>query len=266
MSRARDVADRSAGGQFLAVLRRLDNLLSPQTCALCNAAISTPRTVVCNVCREALSEIASAPYCGRCGRGLNPLAITEKDCARCRKERHWNIAGVVRIGSYPGELRKLVLGLKYYGRERNAAPLAEWLADALRRTPWGADIDLLVPVPMHWFRRVQRKCNHARVLADALGRATGIPVRNACRRIRHGPSQTAARSEAQRFANVKSCFGPKWRRNVVGKTVCIVDNLMATGATVCEVSKVLRKMGAKPIYAAVASRTILAGDFQADVR
>ena len=265
MNTAPEAAQRSAGGQFLAVLRRLDNILSPQTCALCNAAISTSRTVVCNACREALSNAASAPYCGRCGRGMNSLAITEKDCAQCRKERHWNIAGVVRIGSYPVE-RKLVLGLKYHGRERNAAPLAERLADALRRAPWGADIDMLVPVPMHWFRRVQRKCNHARVLADALGRASGIPVSSACRRVRHGPSQTAARSEAQRFANVKFCFGPKRLGNVADKTVCIVDNLMATGATVCEVSKVLRKMGAKRIYAAVASRTVLAGDFQADVR
>lgn len=197
---------------------------------------------------------------------MNPLAIAEKDCAQCRRERHWNIAGVVRIGSYPAELRTLVLGLKYQGRERNAAPLAERLADALGRVPWSADLDALVPVPMHWFRRVQRKCNHARVLADALGRAAGIPVHNACRRIRHGPSQTAARSQAQRFSNVKSCFGPNWRGNVSGKTVCIVDNLMATGATVCEVSKVLRRMDAKRIYAAVASRTVLAGDFQADVQ
>lgn len=266
MNPATDVADRPAGGHFFAILRRLDNILSPQTCALCNAAVSTARTVVCDVCREALSEIASAPYCGRCGRGMNPLAITEKDCAGCRKERHWNIAGVVRIGSYPAELRKLLLALKYHGRERNAAPLAERLADALRRAPWSAEIDALVPVPMHWFRRIQRKCNHARVLADALGRATGIPVHNACRRVRHGPSQTAARSAAQRFSNVKSCFGPKWRGNVAGKRVCIVDNLMATGATVCEVSKVLRRMGAKRIYAAVASRAISAGDFQADVR
>jgi predicted amidophosphoribosyltransferase len=55
----------------------------------------------------------------------------------------------------------------------------------------------------------------------------------------------------------------RWWANVQGMTVCIVDNLLVTGATVCEVSKVLRKAGAKKIYAAVAARTVSGGDFQA---
>jgi phosphoribosylpyrophosphate synthetase len=37
--------------------------------------------------------------------------------------------------------------------------------------------------------------------------------------------------------------------------VCIVDNLLVSGATVTEASKVLRRLGAKRIYAAVLART-----------
>ena len=47
---------------------------------------------------------------------------------------------------------------------------------------------------------------------------------------------------------------------MAGKTVCIVDNLMSTGATVTEVSKVLRRAGAKRIYAAVVARPAAPGD------
>ena len=50
---------------------------------------------------------------------------------------------------------------------------------------------------------------------------------------------------------------------LAGKCVCIVDNLVATGATVCEVSKALRRAGARRVYAAVIGRTVFAGDVQA---
>ncbi len=94
-----------------------------------------------------------------------------------------------------------------------------------------------------------------------------IPVRRAVRRIKYTRSQTHVESRAQRFENVKGCFGPaSWFRllgRVRGRTVCIVDNLLVTGATLYEVSKVLRRAGAKRIYAAVIGRTVLAGDFQA---
>ncbi|MCH7873136.1 MAG: ComF family protein, partial [Planctomycetes bacterium] len=179
------------------------------------------------------------------------------------KERHWNLAGLVRTGSYPAEQRKLLIDLKYAGRQRNVGPLAARIADALRSEPWISEVEALVPVPMHWFRRLQRPCNHAYELGRAVGRAAGIPLLNACRRVRYNPSQTTAKSRSERLKNVTKCFGMRWRANVRGMTICIVDNLLVTGATVCEVSKVLRKAGAKKIYAAVAARTVSAGDFQA---
>ncbi|MCH7871947.1 MAG: hypothetical protein IID33_09635, partial [Planctomycetes bacterium] len=78
------------------VLKQFDHILMPQTCPVCNVATSDGREAVCEGCARTLSLSAAAPYCRRCGRGLNPLAITEKDCGLCRKERHWNGAGPVR--------------------------------------------------------------------------------------------------------------------------------------------------------------------------
>jgi predicted amidophosphoribosyltransferase len=90
-----------------------------------------------------------------------------------------------------------------------------------------------------------------------------IPVRNAAvRRVKYSVSQTRTPSQAQRFKNVKDCFGPARRPQVAGKTVCIIDNLLVTGATIHEVSKVLRRAGAKRIHAAVLARSSLPGDPQ----
>jgi ComF family protein len=206
-------------------------------------------------------------YCRRCGRTLPPPALHEGGCARCKSEHYWNVAGVARVGTYPDALRALLVGLKYHGQERAASYLADRLAVALRNCEWLHQVEALVPVPMHWLRRLQRPCDHARLLGEALGQRIGVPVLRLVRRARHSPSQTGVLSKTARFENVRGCFAPRrrvwppWSRpSVAGKTVCIVDNLMMTGATVTEVSKVLRRAGAKRIYAAVVARPASPGD------
>jgi ComF family protein len=191
------------------------------------------------------------------------VAIHESGCARCRREGFWNAAGVARVGAYTPGVRRLVTGLKYRRRQRSADFAAGLLAAVLAACGWGTGLDGLVPVPMHWLRRWQRPCDHTELLATALARRLHVPVLRAVRRVKHTPSQTGLTSRAQRFANVKGCFRAVRVALVRGKRVCIVDNLMATGATVHEVAKVLRRAGARGVYAAVIARTVLAGDAQA---
>jgi ComF family protein len=195
---------------------------------------------------------------------MSPFSIHEKGCARCRTERFWNVTAVARVGEYREEsLRRLLVGLKFTGGERQADYLGELLTDALGKKEWLGEIEALVPVPMHRLRRWQRPCDHAQVLAEAVSRRLRIPVRRAAvRRVKYSISQTRTASQAERFRNVKGCFGPTRRPKIAGKTVCIIDNLLVTGATIHEVSKVLRKAGAKRIFAAVVARSTLPGDPQ----
>ncbi len=243
----------------------------PQTCVSCGGWIAGEGRLACDACHKKITVAMARPYCSRCGRTLPRESIHEDGCARCRTEPFWNVAGVARVSTYVPKIRPIVLGLKYHGRERNAAYLADLLVAALRRCTWAKDLDALVPVPMHLLRRWQRPCDHAQVLTEAVASRLKKPIVRLVCRTRHSPSQTGMMSKAQRFENVKGCFGPppSWwqlvppwrgRQSVAGKTVCIVDNLMAAGATVYEVSKVLRKAGAKRIYAAVLARSASPGD------
>lgn len=248
-------------GTLAGVGRSLIDTFLPQTCAVCGTWV-TGRGLACEECHTTILTRLAQPYCPRCGRTLPGVSIHEDACARCRTEHFWNVAGVARVGTYDPALRPLVLGLKYRGRERNAVYLADLLAAALGPQPWAHSLEALVPVPMHWLRRAQRPCDHARVLAEALGHRLSLPVIRAVRRARHAPSQTGIPSRSKRFENVRGCFAPpRWRRAAVaGRTVCIVDNLMATGATVCETAKVLRRLKARCIYAVVVVRTAAPGD------
>lgn len=260
----------AAVGPLRGLGRGLLDATLPQTCVACGEWVPTGARLACDPCHEEIITALDRPYCPRCGRTLPTEAIHEGGCARCRTEPFWNVAGVARVAAYVPAIRPIVLGLKYRGRERNADYLADLLATALRAPGWVEELNALVPVPMHWLRRGQRPCDHARVLTEALARRIGVPVLRLVRRAKHSPSQTGIASKSQRFENVKGCFAPPWwwehrpawwwKPNVGGKTVCVIDNLLVTGATVCEVSKVLRRAGAKRIYAAVLARPAAPGD------
>jgi predicted amidophosphoribosyltransferase len=249
----------------------LDAVL-PQTCAACGEWIDGRQGLVCAACHAEVQKGLARPYCPRCGRTAPQPAIHADGCARCKYELFWNVAGVARVSIYTPAVRRLVLGLKYRGWERNAEYLADHLAQAMTAQGWLQEIDALAPVPMHWLRRGQRPCDHAAVLTEALARRIRRPVIRLVRRARHAPSQTNIPSKAARFENVRGCFAappwwlPPWpKTRLTGWTVCIVDNLVSTGATIAEVSKVLRRAGAKRIYAATIARPAAPGDPAADL-
>lgn len=241
----------------------------PQTCVSCGLWIGGGGAPACPACHAEIARGLARPYCPRCGRTLPTASIHDDHCARCRTEPFWNVKAVVRVGPYSPALRRALLGLKYAGQTRNADYLGIWLAAAIRACAWAGELDALVPVPMHWLRRWQRPCDHARLLAEAAGRELKLPVLRLVRRSRHAPSQTTQTSRAQRFDNVKDSFGPPpwwrqwpaWRQAAVhGRVVCIIDNLVVAGATIYEMSKVLRRAGAKRIYAATVARPPAPGD------
>ncbi|MBU0641393.1 MAG: hypothetical protein KKB50_21240 [Planctomycetes bacterium] len=237
--------------------------LLPQTCLACGTWVRLENPGVCPDCQAALDRLIRAHVCPRCGRTARPETIYDSGCAACRREQFWNVRGVARIGSYSTPLDRLTTRLKYGGRERNADFLADLMAESLSRYEWFSEVEALVPVPMHWRRRLQRPCDHALLLTVALARRTGVPMVNALRRVKHTPSQTRMTSRTSRFKNVSGCFAPRRSAKcLVGGTVCVVDNLLMSGATVCEVSKALRRAGAKRIYAAVIVRTVAPGDFE----
>lgn len=265
------VVSMSTVGPFL---RRLPTTLLdaafPNACLVCRTWIAGSLRSLCDSCEDETERIRAAPFCRRCGRTIPAISQLETGCRGCGSEQTWNVAEVARVGSYDDSLKTLVLAVKYAGNQRAATLLSRWLADAIAATDWGDTINALVPVPMHWKRRLQRPCNHARQLATLTGKHLRRPVIPAVSRIRYAPSQTVLRVRSRRFDNVKGCFGPGRRfsengnSSIAGKTVCIIDNFLSSGATLYEVAKEVRKAGAKRIYAAIVARSALSYRPRAD--
>ncbi len=149
---------------------------------------------------------------------------------------------------YSGTLRRVVHAFKYDPRPSLARPLADLLRD--RSAGLLADAHLVVPVPLHRWRRLQRGFNQAAALAAGVG----LPVCQALRRVRATPAQVGL-TAAGRRRNVRGAFAPAWRARgsrhaLEGRVVVLVDDVRTTGATLHECALVLKAMGAAEVRSA----------------
>jgi ComF family protein len=139
-----------------------------------------------------------------------------------------------------------------------ARPLALALAATARRTQLlGGGEELLVPVPLHVRRRLERGYDQAARLAEELERATGLVLARGLRRVRDTPVQGAVGSSS-RAANVRGAFAPARRRAgwARGRRVWLVDDVVTSGATVAECARVLRRLGAQRVGVLALARAV----------
>ena len=178
-----------------------------------------------------------------------PLDETGR-CALCRLGLQ-GFDAVYSYGSYEGTLRELVHLFKYSGVRPLAGPFGRLLVQAMPRE---AGFDVIVPMPLHWFKQWQRGFNQADLLAREIGKKWNLPVRNMIRRRRATVPQ-AGLSNAKRRANVRGAFTVKRGRPLDGMRVLLVDDVVTTGATASACARVLKRAGAAQVVLLALART-----------
>ena len=224
-------------------------------CAACDCLLDAPtRGPVCEACWVSLRPLAP-PLCDRCGDQIpswRTTSLAGRVCARCRRKPPL-IVRCRAFGSYDGRLRLIIHALKYDKRRS----LARRLASLMRER--GADVlagaDCLVPVPLHWRRLHLRGFNQAADLAAGVG----LPVARVLRRVR--PTRPQAELPAsRRYRNLRGAFAPArrrgLRREVAGKCVVLVDDVVTTGATLDGCARALKAGGAREVRALTVARAV----------
>lgn len=227
------------------------DLVYPPTCALCRCAIETSAEgLLCETCRaELVAGPAACPRCGSSGLAPGPAG----GCVRCKDER-FHFDGVVRLGPYAGPLRSAVLRIKKPSQRALAIALGDLLAVSHRPRMATLEPDAVVPIPMHWSRRMWRGTNSPETIGERLSRHLGIPsaphLLARCRRT----APQASLSPTKRLANVRGAFRARRHPDLPGARLLLVDDIMTTGATVNEAAKMLRQAGAAFIAIVVLAR------------
>jgi ComF family protein len=238
---------RSAGRQLA---HGLLQLVYPSTCFACGRALPTEEQAhFCTACRNELTTDLF-PCCPRCAGTVGPYVSLTDGCTACR-DQAFRFEGAVRLGPYTGRLREVILKMKHLSGEGLAEVLGELWARHLDQRLRELKADVIVPVPLYWWRRWTRGYNQSAVLAQALAQQLRIPCRTRwLRRIGNTPRQ-ALQNATNRRANMRNAFLAAARPELRGKTVLLVDDVLTTGSTANDAARALHEAGAARVVVAV---------------
>lgn len=144
--------------------------------------------------------------------------------------------------------------MKHAAEEPLSAAIAELAGERLGMSIAAWRPDLVLPVPMHWFRRWRTGTNSAAIVAERL--AARLHARLALRlvsRRRHTRPQSGL-SPPERLANVRGAFRLRRKALVSGRRVLVVDDILTTAATSNEIARLLIRAGAAEVAVAVIAR------------
>lgn len=221
------------------------SFIFPPLCLLCNQPRTPDSTWLCSSCITSLHKnLQSRNACPRCGQ--NPRRKT------CTCDIVWDYPFEVcySLFDFDDLIKKSAHQFKYKGFRHFAYYLGHTFAHTIP-SKIITDIDIIIPVPLHFLRKMKRGYNQAEYFARGIH--TGILsdrqlCANALRRKRHTRTQTKLGKE-ERQRNLKGAFAVR-DENVdllANKTVLLVDDIVTTGATTAQCTQALMKAGARSV-------------------
>ncbi|MEC9091978.1 MAG: phosphoribosyltransferase family protein [Planctomycetota bacterium] len=252
---------------------RMLELVFPPLCCHCGSEINHAfqkvetepfKPISCALCLPCGNELTPSyrKTCQQCGAGFQrlqanlPLAnsVGEVSLPSCLHCRYWSLPfqRCFSIGNYEGGVRDAILQIKSGHFDPLLFELAKLLC--LKTVNW--EFDIVIPIPIHWRRRMGRKTVVSEGLARhiaRIGQWKNSPNALRCSRL---TKKQGTLSMGERMNNVRNSISTVKARKIFGKRVLIVDDVMTSGATLKEATTVCLKAGAHSVCVAVVARGV----------
>lgn len=220
----------------------LDSLFPPQ-CVVCGRDLATGEQYMCLHC------LASLPRIDR-------RQITDNETHRRLMATDVRIERAASLMIYRREsdYARLIHTAKYGHRQALCRHLGRMLAQSAARQDFFKGIDLIVPVPMPFFKKIRRGYNQSEEIARGIADTTDLPVATDCLRARRHSTQTRKNASA-RLENASQTYHLPYPADWQGVGhILLVDDVITTGATMLACARHIRHAlpGVKVSVASVA--------------
>lgn len=212
----------------------------PSRCAICDRL----GYAVCPDCGKKIVKVESQ-VCPGC----NKISKKGVFCVRCRRETDLN--SLISVGYLKDPILKEIIHVYKYEKISSLAPfLSELLISEVKRH--NLNYDFIFFAPLNKKRRSWRGFNQAELLAKSLAKELELEV-GILEKVKDTKTQVGL-TKKERQKNVMGVFRLKEPKDLTGKKVLIVDDVLTTGTTLSECAKVLKKAGAGSVHGAVMAK------------
>ena len=223
------------------IFSKIKDYLFPRRCAICDDVICSSE-YICKKCGSKIRYI-SGDTCIKCGKSIQNSSRLY--CYDCSRKIHIYDKGY-SVFEY-NQIKNSLYRFKYSGRAEYARYYAYTANSHLGTVLRGLGADALIPVPIHKKRLKERGYNQAEVFANELSKLLNIPVYNDYLIRKKATVPLKLLDVQERANNLKKAFIIR-PNSVELETIIIIDDIYTTGATIDEISRVLRDNGVQKIY------------------
>lgn len=229
-------------------LDKIIDLIYPVRCPFCNEIVIPKGKRVCPACMEKLPYI-NEPRCMKCSKPIeNEEAEYCSDCSR--KAYHYDRGYAIWI--YNDIMKRSIANFKYRSRKDNAVFYVNEIIRLYGNTIKALSPDVIVPVPIHHSKYLERGYNQAQILALPIGRELNIPVLPGLLLRSKKTMPQKKLSDKERLRNLSEAFSynakAAFEYNKPIQRVLLVDDIYTTGSTIEACTNILKANGISKVF------------------
>ena len=226
---------------FKRVLKDLTGLLFPDLCCGCGAYLYQGETQLCTNC------IYKLPYTD------HHLHLENSAARQLWGRLPCNAVMSLFYFKKGARAQNVIHNLKYKGRRHLGTKLGSMIAERLLISPAYAEIDLIIPVPLHPSRERERGYNQSLCIAKGISAAMHIPVNSVSLLRKKATGSQTKKSRYNRFENMQLVFSIADPAAHQDRHILLVDDVITTGATLEACGIALFAAGIKKLSIATAA-------------